>query len=48
MSTALIKGFAARVSEVTLSKISEMAEAYAPYIEDDYVVKIDGSASSAE
>ncbi|OAP57878.1 hypothetical protein AYL99_08616 [Fonsecaea erecta] len=45
---ALIKGFAARVSEVTLNKISELAEAYAPYIEDDYVVNIDGSTSAAK
>ncbi len=43
MNTALIKGFAARVSEITLTKIAELSEAYAPYIEDDYVVKIDGS-----
>ncbi|ETI24050.1 hypothetical protein G647_03419 [Cladophialophora carrionii CBS 160.54] len=45
---ALIKGFAAKVSEVTLNKISAMAEAYAPYIEDDYVVKIDGSTASPQ
>ncbi|KAJ9601975.1 hypothetical protein H2200_013534 [Cladophialophora chaetospira] len=40
---SLIKGFAAKVSEVTLTKIAELSEAYAPYIEDDYVVKLDGS-----
>ncbi|EXJ61109.1 hypothetical protein A1O7_05262 [Cladophialophora yegresii CBS 114405] len=45
---SLIKGFAAKVSEVTLNKISAMAEAYAPYIEDDYVVKIDGSTDSPQ
>jgi hypothetical protein len=44
----LIKGFAAKVSEVTLEKISELAAAYAPYIEDDYVVKIDGSTNPAQ
>lgn len=43
---ALIKGFAAKVSEATLTKISEMAESYIPYIEDDYVVHIDGSANT--
>jgi hypothetical protein len=42
---ALIKGFSAKVSEATLNKISTMAEAYAPYIEEDYVVQIDGSTS---
>ncbi|KIW79208.1 hypothetical protein Z517_05820 [Fonsecaea pedrosoi CBS 271.37] len=45
---SLIKGFAAKVSEVTLNKISEMAQAYSPYIEDDYVVSIDGSTSAAQ
>ncbi|OQV07810.1 hypothetical protein CLAIMM_12183 [Cladophialophora immunda] len=45
---SLIKGFAAKVSEVTLNKISELAEAYAPYIEDDYVVNIDGSTSAPQ
>lgn len=45
-SLALIKGFAAQVSEVTLEKISVMAEAFAPYIEEDYVVRVDGSTSS--
>ncbi|KIW93029.1 uncharacterized protein Z519_06878 [Cladophialophora bantiana CBS 173.52] len=45
---SLIKGFAAKVSEVTLDKISALAEAYSPYIEDDYVVNIDGSTSSAQ
>jgi hypothetical protein len=47
MITALIKGFAAKVSEVTLNKISEMAAEYSPFIEDDYVVKIDGSTDAA-
>ena len=46
--SALIKGFAAKVSEVTLTKIAALAEAYAPYIEDDYVVKIDGSTDSSQ
>ncbi len=45
---ALIKGFAAKVSEVTLTKIAALAEAYSPYIEDDYVVKIDGSTDSSQ
>ena len=45
---ALIKGFAARVSEATLKKIAQLAEAYAPYIEDDVVVKIDGSTGSTQ
>ena len=48
VSKALIKGFAARVSEVTLNKIAELTEAYAPYIEEDFVVKIDGSSGSPQ
>ncbi|EXJ80082.1 hypothetical protein A1O3_08368 [Capronia epimyces CBS 606.96] len=43
---SLIKGFAARVSEVTLTKISTMADAYVPYIENDYVVHVDGSTTT--
>ncbi len=43
---ALFKGFAAKVSEATLNKISTMAEAYAPNIEEDYVVSIDGSTKN--
>jgi hypothetical protein len=48
MFTALIKGFAAKVSEDTLNKITALAEAYAPVIEDDYVVRIDGSTGSSQ
>jgi hypothetical protein len=43
---ALIKGFAARVSEITLNKISTMADTYTPYIENDYVVHADGSTTT--
>ncbi|EXJ93308.1 hypothetical protein A1O1_01700 [Capronia coronata CBS 617.96] len=43
---SLIKGFAAKVSEVTLNKITVMADTYAPYIENDYVVHADGSITT--
>jgi hypothetical protein len=44
----LIKGFAAKVAEVTLEKITAMAETYAPIIEEDFVVRIDGSTDTKE
>ncbi|KIW99516.1 uncharacterized protein Z518_11255 [Rhinocladiella mackenziei CBS 650.93] len=43
---SLIKGFSATVSEMTLDKICTMAETFMPYIEDDYVVHVDGSSGS--
>lgn len=43
----LIKGFAAKVSEATLEKITALTEEFIPYIEDDFVVRIDGSSSNA-
>lgn len=45
---ALIKGFAARVSEVTLKKIAAMADSYIPLIESDYVVHVDGTTTTSE
>ncbi|KAL2410893.1 hypothetical protein ABEF95_006099 [Exophiala dermatitidis] len=45
---SLIKGFAARVSEVTLKKIAAMADSYIPLIESDYVVHVDGTTTTSE
>lgn len=45
---ALFKGFAAKISEVTLNKISALAETYVPVIENDYIVHTDGSTTADE
>jgi hypothetical protein len=45
---ALIKGFAAKVAEATLDKISTMSEKFAPYIEEDVIVRIDGSTDTKD
>jgi len=44
----LIKGFAAKVAEATLEKITTLADTYAPQIEEDFVVRIDGSTDAQE
>ncbi|KIW13648.1 hypothetical protein PV08_08839 [Exophiala spinifera] len=43
---SLIKGFAAKVASATLDKISALAEDFKPYIEEDIIVRIDGSTDS--
>ncbi|KAJ9638638.1 uncharacterized protein PV06_09853 [Exophiala oligosperma] len=45
---SLIKGFAAKVAEATLDKISALGEEFAPYIEEDVIVRIDGSTDSKD
>ncbi|KAK4947405.1 hypothetical protein LTR10_013773 [Elasticomyces elasticus] len=45
---SLIKGFAAKVAEATLEKITTLADTYAPQIEEDFVVRIDGSTDTQE